>query len=468
MKYSVRRRLLVTLLSATVLVWTGTAVVSYLDARRVVNDLFDAQLAQAAEVLMSLVRHELLEELEAQLSGDPGKRLISDLEEDLAGYGYEKKVAFQIWVGRNGTVFSSPQAPVTPLSAAAGGFSDERVENHRWRVVTLSDHGGAIRVHVGERAEVRRALIHRIALRLLGPLIVGLPLLALLIWISVGRSLVPFRQLAREVAERAPSHLQPIGHNPIPVEAKPLVDALNQLFDRLRQAFEREKRLTADAAHELRTPLAGVKTQAEVARRAVGDSERRNALEQVINGVDRTTHLVDQLLTMARLDPEVGLQEFAQLDLREVVSDVLVELSGAAAAKEIDLSLEETGGRVFGSAEALRILARNLIDNAIRYTPHGGRVAVAVISSADGVTLKVDDSGPGIPPEQRARVFERFYRGHESHAAGSGLGLSIARRIAYLHGADIGLDTSAYGGLEVHVLFPPRPNPRQRSAGPKA
>lgn len=441
------------LLTATVLVWTGTAVFSYFDTRHQVNALFDAELAQAADVLMSLVSHEMREALDTQLGGDPGKRLIKDLEEDLAGYGHEKKVGFQIWVGRDGTVFRSPQAPETPFSSATSGFSNERIESHRWRVVTLSDDAGLIRVQVGERFEIRRELIHRIALRLLTPLIVGLPLLALLIWLSVGRSLRPFRQLAADIARRAPSHLRPIQHNPIPVEAKPLVDALNELFDRLQQAFEREKRLTADAAHELRTPLAGLKTQAEVAGRAVDRAERKNALEQIIKGVDRTTRLVEQLLTMARLDPEVQLQDLTRIDLRELTSGVLAELSPSATEKDIDLSLAETSGAVFGNADALGVLVRNLVDNAIRYTPAGGRVVVSVDSVGDRATLTVADSGPGIPPDEREQVFERFYRGRESAGSGSGLGLSIARRIAYLHGADIELGASAYGGLEVRIVF---------------
>jgi two-component system sensor histidine kinase QseC len=383
--------------------------------------------------------------------------LITELEEHLAGHRYEKKVAFQIWVGHDRYVFRSPQAPEVPLSTADSGFSNETIDSHRWRVVTLSEQGGLIRVQVGERFEIRRELIHRITLRLLVPLIIGLPLLALLIWVSVGRSLAPFRRLARDIAARDPSSLQPIGVNPIPVEAKPLVSALNGLFARLQQAFEREKRLTADAAHELRTPLAGLRTQAEVAQRAIDEREKHNALSQLIKGVDRTTHLVEQLLTMARLDPEMGLQDFQSVDLREIASEVLAELSNGAIEREIDIEFHGDGPNIVrGNADALRVLVRNLVDNAIRYTPHGGRVVVSLISVRRQIELTVDDSGPGIAPDQRERVFERFYRGHESAAAGSGLGLSIVRRIAALHDASVILGTSTYGGLDVRVVFQKR------------
>jgi two-component system sensor histidine kinase QseC len=455
MKHSVRRRLLVTLLSATIVVWTATAIVSYYDARTEVYDLFDAQLAQAAQVLMSLVEHEMQEELQETHSSGAEKGLITELEEHLAGHRYEKKVAFQIWVGRDRYVFRSPQAPAVPLSAVDSGFSDETIGNHRWRVVTLSEQGGLIRVQVGERFEIRRELIHRITFRLLAPLIIGLPLLALLIWVSVGRSLTPFSRLARDIAVRDPSSLQPVGVDPIPVEAEPLVNALNALFARLRQAFEREKRLTADAAHELRTPLAGLRTQAEVAQRATDAREKHNALAQLMKGVDRTTHLVEQLLTMARLDPDIGLQDFEAVDLKEIASGVLADLSNAAIEKEIDIELQgDRASIVRGNADALRVLVRNLADNAIRYTPHDGRVVVSVGPMGSHIELTVSDSGPGIPTDERERVFERFYRRAGSPAAGSGLGLSIAHRIAALHRARLNLDSSVYGGLQVKVLFP--------------
>ena len=454
MKYSVRRRLLVTLLSATIVVWTTTALVSYYDARTEVYDLFDAQLAQAAQVLMSLVEHEMQEELQETRSGGAEKRLITELEEHLAGHRYEKKVAFQIWVGRDRYVVRSPQAPAVPLSTADSGFSNETIGKHRWRVVTLSEQGGLIRVQVGERFEIRRELIHRITLRLLVPLILGLPLLALLIWVGVGRSLAPFSRLARDIAARDPSSLQPVGVNPIPVEAKPLVNALNALFARLQQAFEREKRLTADAAHELRTPLAGLRMQAEVAQRATDKREKQNALSQLIKGVDRTTHLVEQLLTMARLDPDIGLQDFKAVNLTDIVTEVLAELSTGAIEKKIDIELQSEGAHfVRGNAEALRVLVRNLVDNAIRYTPQDGRVVVSVASTGSQIELTLRDSGPGIAADERERVFERFYRGQESPAGGSGLGLSIVRRIAALHDASVILGTSTDGGLEVRLVF---------------
>jgi signal transduction histidine kinase len=452
---SVRRRLLLTLLTAVVVVWTVTAVVIYHDVRREVNGVFDANLANTAQLLMSLVRHDMEKELSNYSGGDGERRLIVRLGESFPANRYDKNIAFQVWVGGKGPVFRSARAPETPLSSAVSGFSDEKINGHGWRVVTLSEPDGLVRVNVAERSEIRRELIEDIAQPLLAPLIVGLPLLALLIWLSVGRSLRPFRRLAREIASREPSNLQPLLQDPVPIEAKPLVDALNALFERLQQAIDREKRLTTDAAHELRTPLAGLRTQAEVAQRAVDQREKHNALQQLISGVDRTTRLVEQLLAMARLDPEVRLHDLVSVDMREITAEALAELATDAAEKNIDLGLEDGKARatIRGDPASLHVLVSNLVNNAIRYTPAGGRVTASVTSSQDQIVLRVSDSGPGIAPDQRQRVFERFYRGQTSPGTGSGLGLSIAQRIADLHDASIVLGTSIYGGLEVQVVF---------------
>lgn len=455
MSASIRRRLLFTLLTATLAVWGIIAVSSYFETRTEVNDLFDAQLAQAAEVLMSLVSHELEEELqEKQLEGKE-EPLVQAVEEHLAAYRYRRKVAFQIWIRQNQPVFQSAGAPAAPFSDVNRGFSDESIEGTLWRVITLSKPDGSVGIHVGEQRTVRDDMVHRIALQQLIPVLLGLPLLAMLIWIGVARSLDPLNQIARNIAGRTPSQLHPVRSGPIPDEARPLVDALNGLFERLRQAFEREKRLTADAAHELRTPLAGLRTQAEVARRATGRAARDRALDRVIEGVDRSTHLVEQLLTMARIDPEAGLQAFAPVDLCEVTSSVMAEMAGDAIAKDINISLEEAcAGMVQGDADALRILVRNLIDNAIRYTPDEGLVSVSIESSQDRVVLRVVDDGPGIPLDKRDAVFERFGRGNESLAPGTGLGLSIVRRITALHDGTVALETSIHDGLEVEVRLP--------------
>jgi signal transduction histidine kinase len=234
-----------------------------------------------------------------------------------------------------------------------------------------------------------------------------------------------------------------------------LIAALNALFDRLRTSLEQERRFTADAAHELRTPLAAVKTQAQVALGATGEDERSRALGNVVAGTDRATRLVEQLLVLARLDPQKVLPHGQTVDLHELARQGVAELAPAAAAKGVEVSLAAgDAAPVAGDAVLLAVLLRNLLDNAVRYTPAGGEVEVSVRRTTGGVSLAVVDNGPGIPEAERGRVFERFHRVLGSGEEGSGLGLSIVRRIADLHRASVSLDAGPGGrGLRVEVRF---------------
>jgi two-component system sensor histidine kinase QseC len=281
-------------------------------------------------------------------------------------------------------------------------------------------------------------------------------LLALIIWTGVGRGLGPLKKVAGEIAQRSPSQLQPLAVRDTPEEIRPLADSLNRLLGRLDEALESERRFTANAAHELRTPLAGLKTQAQVALRATGEPQRIQMLNKILEGVDRATHLVGQMLTLARLDPDAAAVQYGPVDLVQTAVAVVAERAPSALEKNIEIELtEDSRGTVNGDAAALAILIRNLADNAIRYTPSGGRVEVSVATRVEGVTLTVTDNGPGIPELERARVFERFYRAPGSGGQGCGLGLSIAQRIAELHGASIELAAPVTGsGLRVTVRFP--------------
>lgn len=266
--------------------------------------------------------------------------------------------------------------------------------------------------------------------------------------------MAPLRQIALAVARRSPENLKPMTE-PAPAETRVLVDSLNKLFLRLEKTLEREKQFTADAAHELRTPLSGLKTQAQVALGARDAAERDHALRQLNEGVDRAAHLVQQLLTLARLEPSAATQESTPVNLADLAKQVCGELAPAAVAKMIDLSfLGEVSVLINGNQELLRVLFRNLIDNAIRYTPERGVIEVVVGQRAAGAEVTVTDSGPGIPQEERERVFDRFYRILGNKASGSGLGLSIVRRIVELHGGDIVLGEGRQGkGLRVVVRF---------------
>jgi two-component system OmpR family sensor kinase len=288
----------------------------------------------------------------------------------------------------------------------------------------------------------------------------------LLIWLIIAQGLKPLQRVAAAVASRSPTALEPLAEHELPSEVQPLVRALNALLERLREALFAQRTFIADAAHELRTPLTAVHLQAQLAERAATDTERRAALADLKSGLERATRLSEQLLTLAREEPGVAERPVAPIDLHALARDVIRELAPLAGAKSIDLGLIEPSapwGRpiVSGDAAALSTLVSNLIDNAVRYCPARGRVDVSTARDADRVVLTVRDTGPGIPPAERSRVFDRFYRGAHAESGserGSGLGLAIVKRIAERHGAEIVLGEGIDGtGLGVTVRFPAAP-----------
>lgn len=438
---SLRARLLVLLLGVTLLVWGGATVLSLVEAHHEIDELYDAQLARSARILLAQIGDEP-DEVEIEYGGDIHK--------------YERKIVFQVWDAAGQLVLRSANAPATPLAARHAGFSDAQIEGREWRVFSHFGHAQRLLIQVGERHDVRDELTEGVVSRLLAPLLVAAPLLALLVWLSIGKGLAPLARVAAEVATREPQRLDPLDVGETPTEIRPLIDSLNSLLHRLDSALENERRFTADAAHELRTPLAALKIQAQVAQRAAAGEERHNALQQVSDGVDRATHLVEQLLTLARLDPAAGLPTPRPVALRSVAVACAALLAQRALDKHIELAVEDGDATLGADAAMLAILLRNLVDNAIRYTPTGGSVNIAASTAEDGAALlEVCDDGPGIAPEERSRVLGRFYRVLGSGEDGSGLGLSIAGRIAELHGATITLDSGAGGkGLCVRVIFP--------------
>lgn len=440
-----RRRLLTLLLATTTLVWLVTAVFAFFDAHHEIDELFDAQLAQSARVVLAqsshALKHDLHEDEEVEI--DAGE----------AGHKYEQRIAFQIFSADGRLLLRSASAPATRLSSRTSGYSDEYIDGRQWRIFSLSnDHG--LLIQTGERHDMRNELAADVALRLAYPLIFALPVLALLIWLGVGRSLSPLRRFTHEVMRRAPDDLARIDDTQIPLEIQPLADALNILLERLAHTLENERRFTADASHELRTPLAALKIQAQVAMQTEDEEPRRHALRQVIEGSNRATHLVEQLLTLARLDHAAPPPE-TPAELHKVATECLAQLAAMAATKNIELSLGEGHARIGGDPAMLGVLVRNLVDNAIRYTPPDGVVRVAVSDDGRRAVLEVCDSGPGIPADERARALERFHRIAGSEENGSGLGLSIVQRIADLHHAELTLGVPENGhGLCVRIAFP--------------
>ncbi|MEN8259028.1 MAG: ATP-binding protein [Pseudomonadota bacterium] len=453
--YSLSRVLLFTLLAAVSAIWGITAYKSYKKARHEVAELFDAELAQSSRVILSFVEN----------SGAYGFPLdqwdqthfLEELSSDIFGHKYEKKVAFQLWTLPDRLVLRSASAPVYPLSTATQGFSLATIDEHLWHVFTLPETHGNYIIHVGQRDDVRGKLTDNITRQLFKQFLLGAPLLGLSIWFIVGRSLRSLNTLAQEVKARKINRLAPIGARVIPKEVKPLVDALNALLARLEKAFENERRFTSDAAHELRTPLSGLKTQAQVALRAREGDSRENALRQILKGVEQMSRLVDQLLMLARVEQQPELTDSETVDLGRMATETISDIETHAHRKGIELSFDRRGQcKIEASRELLAILVRNLVENAIRYTPDGGSITVALTCGGGMARLLIEDSGPGIPEKQRSSVFDRFYRGVETanKAPGSGLGLSIVARIAEISGASVYLSDSSLGGLLVEVAFP--------------
>ena len=433
--HSIRRRLLLALLATTLLVWGATLLFSYHDTRHELDELLDAHLAQSTSLLIAQISHETDE---------------IDVEHPPRLYHYQRKVAFQIWERGESLLLHSASAPNVRLSPADQGFSDSQVGGSTWRVFSAWDDTRHFLIQVGERREARDALARTIAKAMLLPLLIALPVLALLIWFSVARGLRPLRVLGRQVAARHADNLAPIEAATAPNEVLPLLQGLNKLFERMHASIDSERGFTANAAHELRTPLAAIRTQAQVARAASDEAERRRALDNVIAGCDRAAHLMDQLLTLARLEPNQTVQREA-VDLQALVVNVVAELAPTAIAKDVDLQLApRVAVTVAGSPGLLAIMVHNLIDNAIRYTARHSAVQVAVTPTGNGAEFSVLDQGPGISEDELGRVWDRFYRVLGSGETGSGLGLSIVKRIAELHDAKVSLTPGA-GGTGLHV-----------------
>ncbi len=438
---SIRTGLLAILLGAVAATWVATAVVSYLDARHELDELLDAHLAQSASLLVAQVGRE---------------RDEIDVEHTPQLHRYGRRVAFQFWERGTTLGLHSVNAPNTHLSPQLEGFSDTTIEGTRWRVFSGWDPERRYLVQVGERQDARDEIIAKIAENMLWPLAVALPALGLAIWLGIDRALRPLSRLNREVEQRAPNNLAALDLGHAPPEVAPLVASLNRLFERVRASIDNERRFTADAAHELRTPLAALRAQAQVARGADDAAERRHALDQVIAGCDRASHLVDQLLTLARLEPEAFRAQHARCELGERARAAVAEVAPQALAKAIDVGYAgDAGIAVAGDARLLRVLLRNLLDNAVRYSPAGTAVQVRVTRDGGGARLAVADEGPGVPVEERARLGQRFHRVLGTEVPGTGLGLSIAQRVAALHGATMVFDETAPGrGLTVTVVFP--------------
>lgn len=436
---SIRRRLLFTLLGGVLLIWLFATISTVLESRREMQELLDAHLAQSASLLSVQIGHEIGE---------------IDQEHAQPLHRYARNVAFQIWEDERILRLHSADAPAGRLSQHNAGFDDVRVADRHWRVYSLWDPTHRYLIQVGEAADARDHLAHEIMEKLAFPLVLSIPVLGLLIWIAVGAALRPVDRIGASLSRRDPQHLEPIDET-VPVEIRPMVERLNTLLGRVRTSLENERRFTSDAAHELRTPLAGIKTQLQVALGATDEIARQRAIGAALSADERAVHLVEQLLTLARLEHTAWPGDPETVDIHDLAAQVLAELAPQAADKGVGLVLS---GQSPVSLQArpglLGILIRNLVDNAVRYSPPDTEVEVHIEASDGRVVLEVRDQGPGIPGQAREAVLQRFHRLADEDVEGSGLGLSIVARIAALHHASLQLLDGTDGrGLRVRVVF---------------
>jgi len=430
---SIRRQLLLALLAAMSLTTLLGALATYGTAREEANAMFDYQLRQLALSFRDQARY-------------------SARAHELAIEGDVEDFSVQIWRPDGTRIYLSQPRPDLPHHAPLG-FATVDTGHGKWRVFGLQQ--AAQTIQVAQPLHLRDRLALAAALRTVAPFLLMLPLLGLLVWVLVGRGLAPLDAVAHAVTTRTPAALEPLPETTVPHEIVPLVSSLNDLLSRLRRALDAQREFVADAAHELRTPLAALKLQLQLAERASDAGARANAFAELRRGLERATHGVQQLLTLASQEPGAGERSRKPVDLVELVATVLAKQLPLAEAKQIDLGASASGPHCFvaGDPEALQILLDNLVGNAVRYTPPAGRVDVTVGAGAGPPCLEVDDSGPGIPAAERERVFDRFYRRAQGDETGSGLGLAIVKTIAERHQARIVLGDSPLGGLRARVEF---------------
>jgi two-component system sensor histidine kinase QseC len=357
----------------------------------------------------------------------------------------------------------SQNAPILPMASAEPGFKSVRFPNGSdWRVFVTRGAEKDILVFVGEEVDSRSSILWAVLRGLLLPLLIALPALTLAVWWAVRRGLEPLRELSLQLGQRRASDVQPLALSTMPTEVQPVVQSLNALFERIGRMVAGERRFTADAAHELRTPIAAIRTQAQVAQGAGNDiAQREHALQATLAGCDRATRLVEQLLTLARLEattpspatPAIGA---SRTNVSAVTRRIAAELVPTAQARRQTLELDAEQPCFIAADDLLTgVLVRNLLDNAMRYSPEGAMVQAEVRCDAKQCTLTVQDSGPGMSSEEMARLGERFFRVLGSEQPGSGLGWSIVRRIAGVSGANLRVSRSEkLGGLCIEVSWP--------------
>jgi len=445
---SIRMRLFAILLLTTGAMWFSAIAWIYTSTRNEVERVLDARLTEAARMVSSLITDH---RVAASAAADAATAEPEGFAKATASY--ERQLSCQIWSLEGNLVGRSESAPTTSLANHASGFAETVIKGEKWRVYAVINRALGVRVLVGDSVAMRDRLVSDVAKGLLLPALLILPLLAILIWLSVGRGLAPLNSLANILSKRDEKELHPLADIHAPKEIRPVIASLNGLFDRVADARERERNFTAYAAHELKTPLAGLKTQAQIALRAPDTSTQQAALQHIISSVDRTSRMVKQLIDLAAADSAEAEKNVDTVDLVSLMADITRELQVTANLKKVSIigpGIERMVVENTNSA-LLRLAFRNVLENAIQHSAEGETVQCTLHSASNGFGVSISDQGPGIKRDDYERVTERFYRGGEN-SHGSGLGLSIVSMVVERLQGTLSFEKTER--FTVHLKFP--------------
>lgn len=442
-QYSLKLRLLV--LIAVPLIFAGMMVggLSLLNAYHEIEEVYDAELAYAAKLFLHLTEHELSEHKK--------NRISLEIEEGVTSHPYEKNIAFRIWK-KDRLVTQSKSASTFGAFRAQPGFSNHILDGVKWRFFVYFGEKDDITVEVAEKQDVRMDITLDLAESLMIPASLFVPLILILVWLGTHKSLSPLVCLSEAVDRRDIDDLSPLQMSAIPREINALVKALNNLFLRMEESIRREREFTDNAAHELRTPLAAMKTQAQVLLKETKDSKERQSLENLLRSINRASRMVSQLLSFARLQSQDI--SFEKTNLSEVVTETVRDLSSLAVAKKQTYEADiEPDMFISGNRDSLHIMVRNIVENAVKFTPENGSVHIRLAKENGRGVLCVSDTGPGIPDSLKEKIFERFYRENKSKTEGSGLGLAIVKWICDVHKARIEITSNTSAGMIFQAVF---------------
>ena len=457
---SLRLRLLVTIFCTMLLAWIAVVWVAYDKGRHEAEELMDGQLSLTARLLEAQVQRQP----EYEFTHTAGNRssevrannasLVEVLDAE-SRKPYEQELAFKIWDDQQTLILRSANAEFMQYSSHPG-YSDSAFGDALWRMYVKSSADNKRHIQVAHPVQSRDSIGLDIVTQITIPLFLAFPFLLLTLFLAIQRSLRPLKSLAVEVRQRKVDELDDISVNEVPTELKPFIDAFNQLLERVRTSIVNERRFTADAAHELRTPLAGIKIHAQLISICPDDASRGIAVAQVMRGINRAEQLVEQMLKLARLDPEHDvLKSGDRVDVTNMLLEAQDAVSVLARSKDQTIILDRVAGNLNmpGDQDLLLTALRNLATNSCRYSPPATQIIIGCKQTSDAVVLYVSDQGPGIAEQELPHITQRFRRGNDVLEEGSGLGLTIVERIASLHGAVLKLTNQPNGGLLAELIF---------------